>query len=147
MIRVVALALCLMACGDPKPGDSAVTAPTTTPPTAPTLGTVVEVCGNGLDDDENGLTDCDDPACFGNSCPEVCGDGLDNDADGAADCADVDCDEFCMELCDDGIDNDEDLAVDCDDEDCRDTCDADGDGAEAEAMPERPALRLSATSS
>lgn len=25
----------------------------------------VEICGNGFDDDSNGLTDCDDPACFG----------------------------------------------------------------------------------
>jgi hypothetical protein len=25
----------------------------------------VEICGNGIDDDGNGLTDCDDPACFG----------------------------------------------------------------------------------
>jgi hypothetical protein len=24
-----------------------------------------EICGNGIDDDGNGLTDCDDPACFG----------------------------------------------------------------------------------
>jgi hypothetical protein len=28
-------------------------------------GRRVEICGNGLDDDTNGLTDCDDPACFG----------------------------------------------------------------------------------
>ena len=25
----------------------------------------VEICGNGIDDDTNGLTDCDDPDCFG----------------------------------------------------------------------------------
>ncbi|HET6281694.1 MAG TPA: hypothetical protein VFH73_12030 [Polyangia bacterium] len=25
----------------------------------------VEICGNGFDDDGNGLTDCDDPSCFG----------------------------------------------------------------------------------
>jgi hypothetical protein len=25
----------------------------------------VEICGNGIDDDTNGLTDCDDPGCFG----------------------------------------------------------------------------------
>ncbi|HXU04363.1 MAG TPA: hypothetical protein VN903_25555 [Polyangia bacterium] len=28
-------------------------------------GRRVEICGNGIDDDANGLTDCDDPACFG----------------------------------------------------------------------------------
>jgi hypothetical protein len=33
-------------------------------------GRGVEICGNGIDDDVNGLTDCDDPACFGVSgCP------------------------------------------------------------------------------
>jgi hypothetical protein len=25
----------------------------------------IELCGNGIDDDDNGLTDCADPACFG----------------------------------------------------------------------------------
>ena len=30
----------------------------------------VEICGNGIDDDTNGLTDCDDPGCFGvGGCP------------------------------------------------------------------------------
>jgi len=28
-------------------------------------GRKVEICGNQIDDDANGLTDCDDPACFG----------------------------------------------------------------------------------
>ena len=28
-------------------------------------GRRVEICGNSIDDDANGLTDCDDPACFG----------------------------------------------------------------------------------
>jgi hypothetical protein len=28
-------------------------------------GRRVEICGNRIDDDTNGLTDCDDPACFG----------------------------------------------------------------------------------
>jgi hypothetical protein len=28
-------------------------------------GRAVEACGNGIDDDGNGLVDCDDPACFG----------------------------------------------------------------------------------
>jgi len=33
-------------------------------------GRRVEICGNGIDDDANGLTDCDDPACFGiATCP------------------------------------------------------------------------------
>ena len=83
---------------------------------------VPEDCANGIDDDGDGLIDCDDPDCgidndgdghfappCGNDCndanpninpgkPEVCGDGLDNDCDGLIDCADPDC----------GIDNDGD---------------------------------------
>ena len=34
-------------------------------PSPPSAGRKVEICGNGIDDDGNGLTDCDDPACFG----------------------------------------------------------------------------------
>jgi hypothetical protein len=54
---------------------------------------LVEDCGNGVDDDEDGLVDCDDPGC-GTSplCKELaCADGIDNDGDGATDCADPDC--------------------------------------------------------
>jgi len=33
-------------------------------------GPTVEICGNGIDDDGNGLVDCNDPTCFGiASCP------------------------------------------------------------------------------
>jgi len=34
----------------------------------------MEICNNGIDDDGNGLTDCDDPACYGvGSCkPPIC---------------------------------------------------------------------------
>ena len=28
-------------------------------------GPKIEICGNGIDDDGNGLIDCNDPACFG----------------------------------------------------------------------------------
>lgn len=32
---------------------------------------VVEICNNGVDDDLNGLVDCDDPACtYGKLCEE-----------------------------------------------------------------------------
>ena len=53
-------------------------------------------CVDGQDNDNDGLTDCDDtdcqssPACGGSG--EVdCNDGLDNDGDGDVDCADSDC--------------------------------------------------------
>ncbi|PHN08383.1 M43 family zinc metalloprotease [Flavilitoribacter nigricans] len=61
----------------------------------------------------------------GNGDPvELCNDGLDNDGDGLVDCDDPDCDTdpFCQpvepEICDDGIDNDGDGLIDCDDPDC-----------------------------
>jgi len=76
-----------------------------------------EICGNGVDDDGDGLIDCDDPNCFGQDCPEVCDDGMDNDGDGFVDCADTDCPP-CQEICDDGLDNDRDGLVDCDDPNC-----------------------------
>jgi len=40
-----------------------------------------EVCGNGIDDDLNGLID--------DGCVEICGDGLDNDMNGIIDCLDL----------------------------------------------------------
>jgi hypothetical protein len=46
-----------------------------------------EICGNGCDDDGDGLTDCCDPDC---AC-EICDDGIDNDCDGLIDIADDDC--------------------------------------------------------
>lgn len=55
----------------------------------------VEVsCGDGRDNDGDGLTDCDDPSCFGGAAcitETNCDDGADNDDDGDADCADADC--------------------------------------------------------
>ena len=56
----------------------------------------VEICDDGKDNDENGLVDCDDPACeTASNCVgqplyaapmEVCDDGKDNDGDGLLDC-------------------------------------------------------------
>ena len=73
-----------------------------------------EVCGDGVDNDCDGVVD--------DGCPEVCGDGLDNDGDGVVD-------DGCVEVCDDGLDNDGDGDVD---ENCIDICgdglDNDGDG-------------------
>lgn len=76
--------------------------------------TAVEICGNGVDDDGNGLTDCADPACAGKACTltgggsgtcqsgscvapvcvpvtEICSNGIDDDCDQLTDCADPDC--------------------------------------------------------
>ena len=55
---------------------------------------LVELCDDSIDDDGDGLVDCDDPDCFSsNLClPETaCHDGQDNDVDGHVDCADPDC--------------------------------------------------------
>jgi hypothetical protein len=90
-------------------------------------------CGNGLDDDNDGVADCADPDCNGAetipgffcehptelSCADQ---GFDNDGDGAADCADSDCASLPIcnieTSCTDGIDNDGDGDVDCADSDC-----------------------------
>lgn len=58
-----------------------------------------EICDDGIDNDDDGLTDCDDstdcsqdPACSAPSEPEICNDGIDNDGDGLTDCLDrLDC--------------------------------------------------------
>ncbi|MFK8101081.1 MAG: M43 family zinc metalloprotease [Saprospiraceae bacterium] len=47
-----------------------------------------EICDNGIDDDGNGLTDCEDDAC---PCAEICDNGIDDDGDGLIDCFDSDC--------------------------------------------------------
>jgi hypothetical protein len=48
------------------------------------VGPVAEVCGNGLDDDCDGVSD--DPSfCSCSPVPEVCGNGVDDDCDGLSD--------------------------------------------------------------
>lgn len=103
-----------------------------------------EVCGNGVDDDEDGYMDCADSECVDDaSCvpeDEVCDDGIDNDLDGRVDCIDPDCGDQieCQEICNNGIDDDGDGFVDCEDptcsgnhpacgEVCGDSLDNDGD--------------------
>jgi hypothetical protein len=59
-----------------------------------------EICDNKIDDNGDGLVDCDDrecdraPNCFESNCQ----DGIDNDLDGRTDCADADCvgDQACV---------------------------------------------------
>jgi Cys-rich repeat protein len=56
-----------------------------------------EACGNGLDDDSDGDTDCadsdcaQDPSCAPPPPPEDCANGLDDDGDGDIDCFDLEC--------------------------------------------------------
>lgn len=84
-----------------------------------------EVCGNGLDDNADGLTDCDDPVCEGGAeCggAENCRNGMDDDGDDLADCDDSDCEgvPVCTfgEICNNGIDDDGDVLFDCADPEC-----------------------------
>lgn len=92
-----------------------------------------DVCGNRVDDDCDGLIDCEDDDCRGTpACPSCvpvagsevdCFDGRDDDCDGAVDCADRDCDPICAPVgetnCVNGLDDDGDGLVDCADSDCR----------------------------
>jgi len=88
-----------------------------------------ELCDDLLDNDSDGLTDCDDSDCTRvPSCAPVavedCSNGIDDDRDLLVDCDDSDCSEGreCneppVELCDDGVDNDGDAMTDCADVDC-----------------------------
>lgn len=80
-----------------------------------------EICHNAIDDDADGLTDCDDDDCAQLEVCLGCDDGFDNDGDGSADCSDPSCLRVAPcadELCGDQLDNDADGAVDCDDTDC-----------------------------
>lgn len=106
---------------------------------------LVERCTNGVDDDEDGTTDCADEECATVEACEPgfeksCDDGFDNDGDGISDCNDSDCNNvgtcgaWGEKLCGDGIDNDGDGTTDCADSDCA-TCGGQccGDGFTCEA--------------
>jgi hypothetical protein len=82
---------------------------------------VVEDCGDGIDDDADGLPDCFDEDCaFDVACYEDCGNGVDDDGDLAPDCFDSACalDPSCYEDCENGLDDDGDNAIDCADLGC-----------------------------
>jgi len=105
-----------------------------------------DYCSNSIDDDYDGLIDCEDPDCVftssqcGENVPlgpdgqvlentfELCSDGIDNDFNGQFDCGDPKCSgiqelcctkEFTDERCSDGIDNDGNNFADCGDFQCR----------------------------
>ncbi|MGH1341397.1 MAG: hypothetical protein ACRBN8_07600 [Nannocystales bacterium] len=102
-------------------------------------------CSDGIDNDGNGFTDCDDFSCtraenvtvcegMVENTDALCSDGIDNDGNGFTDCDDFDCSmnsdvSACTEApmpgaentdaaCSDGGDNDADGFIDCDDFDC-----------------------------
>lgn len=114
------------------------------------LSNAIEICEDSIDNDGNGLTDCDDPVCSDavscqSSVGEVCDDGLDNNNNGLTDCSDPlcigtgNCESPVAEICNDLLDNNGDGLLDCDDplcnaatnclpEDCDDENDNNGDG-------------------
>jgi cysteine-rich repeat protein len=82
-----------------------------------------ETCLDGLDNDENGLSDCQETGCAA-FCGEVCDNGIDDDQDGFTDCTDNDCRNQApcgvpLEVCNNLQDDDQDGFADCADDDCR----------------------------
>ncbi|MDG1479338.1 MAG: hypothetical protein P8R54_07085 [Myxococcota bacterium] len=88
------LALLLIACGDKAAcpdgfvmGDDGLCLEVSDTDTAVDSETD---CIDGVDNDRDGLTDCEDDECL-DFCLEDCTDGMDNDRDGLTDCADDEC--------------------------------------------------------
>ncbi len=79
-------------------------------------------CDNGIDDDGDGLIDCEDPDCLNsNIClVEICNNGIDDDSDGFIDCEDAECQQItsCIEICDNGVDDNGDGLIDGEDPQC-----------------------------
>lgn len=75
-------------------------------------------CDDGVDNDNDGSSDCDDSDCVCEP-DQDCTHAVDNDGAGDVDCADSECAcERFEENCTDGVDNDGDGLTDCDDTDC-----------------------------
>jgi hypothetical protein len=112
-VALTAMAIVYGACGMPLPGEGAGS------------GGPVErgrpLCFDGVDNDGDGLTDCDDPYCDG-VCVEICTDFVDNDGDGKNGCDDPKCaDQECFEpheICWNEIDEDANGVDGCDDPAC-----------------------------
>jgi hypothetical protein len=88
-----------------------------------------ERCSDGVDNDDNGLTDCAEPDCAifdfcAETSEEACRDRVDNDRNGLIDCQDPGCLAYarCTEQphgqCTDQLDNNADGLVDCQDFTC-----------------------------
>ena len=85
-----------------------------------------EICDDGIDNNGNGLVDCDDPWCFSalHCRPEICDNGKDDNGNGLVDCDDPQCADAlnCQpEICNDGIDNNGNGFIDCRDIQCIDS--------------------------
>lgn len=91
----IPLLIASLACGDPYDwgADSGAQDPAAGQDTGAGSGEGdPEVCGNGRDDDRDGLTDCEDGDCAEAAvCIEDCTDGQDNDQNGLTDCEDDAC--------------------------------------------------------
>ncbi len=95
-----------------------------------------DLCSDGIDNDGNGLADCDDETCgtapwcpAGGEAGPLCRDGQDNDADRLVDCEEPSCQtsRYCeagpeMGLqCQDETDNDKNGLIDCQEPSCQDS--------------------------
>jgi len=82
-----------------------------------------ENCVNGIDDNDDGLIDCDDPQCYVKPIciPEDCTNGIDDNGDNLIDCLDPKCyaTDYCKpEDCTNGIDDNLNGLIDCNDSQC-----------------------------
>jgi hypothetical protein len=104
-------------CGDAycDPGEDQCNCPEDcgTPPASETD------CTDGIDEDCDNLTDCDDSDCNSDLACPTCGDTFCEIGEDQCNCPE-DCGTppLTETVCDDGIDEDCDLNTDCDDEDC-----------------------------
>jgi hypothetical protein len=79
------------------------------------------LCTDGLDNDADSFTDCQDDDCDNDPiCVEICDNNLDDDGDYDVDCDDDDCvgEDVCQEICDNDVDDDIDFLIDCLDSNC-----------------------------
>ena len=139
------LALGAFGCGDDDRDDDPTGTADMRVPTGDMDGCVATeggddaICSDGVDNDCDGLLDCQElgcmglPACEGGECTPTgeegsvasCSDGIDNDCNDFIDCRDFACSgigdcgvENSNASCSDGLDNDNDGRADCEDFDC-----------------------------
>ena len=66
--------------------------------TAPASHGFETLCNDKIDNDKDGLVDCDDPDCACSGQKEICDNGIDDDGDKLVDCDDPDCDGVCQKV-------------------------------------------------